>query len=204
MKKFIAFVAILLATTLVSAPLYAQSEKKDKQTEKAEKKAAKEREKAEKKAAKEREKAEKERLAFEQAPRCIQERKFVVEASRLIFDKGKSSYVSATTNFVMINVDEGSVQVASNKAFAGPNGIGGITVDGRITDYRLSVTKKGIIQCRMNVMGSGISAQLTLTVPKGSNKASVRIIPNFKKQDLTLEGELVPLRQSSIFKGRSF
>ena len=39
---------------------------------------------------------------------------------------------------------------------------------------------------------------------KGSNQASVEIFPNFNSNRLTLNGVLLPLHKSTVFKGRSF
>lgn len=60
------------------------------------------------------------------------------------------------------------------------------------------------MNCSFNVQGVGISAQVHITLTRGSNSASARISPNFHSNNLTLNGNLVPLSQSSVFKGRSF
>lgn len=38
----------------------------------------------------------------------------------------------------------------------------------------------------------------------GNNNASVSISPNFNNNNLTLNGNIVPLDQSNIFKGRAW
>ena len=53
------------------------------------------------------------------------------------------------------------------------------------------------------VQGIGISAQVFVTLNRGSNEATVTITPNFNSNTLTLHGKVVPLEQSSIFKGRA-
>ena len=62
--------------------------------------------------------------------------------------------------------------------FCGPNGLGGVTVSGSTSDYRQSVDKKGNIRVSMNVIGTGISAQVYINLPNGGNQASVDISPN--------------------------
>ena len=97
------------------------------------------------------------------------------------------------------------MQVAfNNTPFAGPNGIGGITVDGRVSGVRVKESKKGTVTYSFNVQGSGISAQVFLTLGRGGNLATVNVSPNFSSRNLTLCGELVPLEESTIFKARSF
>ena len=55
----------------------------------------------------------------------------------------------------------------------------------------------------MNVMGTGISARVDITLYKGSNEASVTITPNFNSNRMTLSGQIVPIEKSKVFKGRS-
>ena len=55
----------------------------------------------------------------------------------------------------------------------------------------------------MNVMGTGISARLDISMPKGTNSATVTISPNFNSNRLTLTGVILPSFRSSVFKGRS-
>ena len=91
----------------------------------------------------------------------------------------------------------------SNNALAGPNGIGGITVDGSRKEMKITTDKKGNVNCSFSVQGIGISAQVYITLTNGGNNASARISPNFNSNTLTLNGVLVPLSQSNVYKGRA-
>jgi hypothetical protein len=42
-----------------------------------------------------------------------------------------------------------------------------------------------------------------ITLTNGGNNASARISPNFNSNTLTLNGVLVPLSQSNVYKGRA-
>lgn len=79
----------------------------------------------------------------------------------------------------------------------------GITLDGNISNYEVKKDKKGNINVSMNVMGTGISALVNISLYSGSNKASVTITPNFNSNRLTLTGVIVPSSSSRVFKGRS-
>jgi hypothetical protein len=92
---------------------------------------------------------------------------------------------------------------AANNALAGPNGIGGITVDGSRKEMKITTDKKGNVNCSFSVQGIGISAQVYITLTNGGNNASARISPNFNSNTLTLNGVLVPLSQSNVYKGRA-
>ena len=63
--------------------------------------------------------------------------------------------------------------------------------------------KRGTLYLSMNVMGVGISARLDISMPKGTNNATVTITPNFNSNRLTLNGVILPAFKSSVFKGRS-
>lgn len=114
------------------------------------------------------------------------------------------AYVNSNTNFVSVDGEKAVVQVAFNIPVSGPNGLGGVTVDGSVSSYEVKEDKKGNLRLTMNVMGAGISARVEIGMMKGSNQASVEIFPNFNSNRLTLNGVLLPLHKSTVFKGRSF
>ena len=132
-------------------------------------------------------------LYFVQAKQAIENRRFVLEADRVMFKYGTTAYVSSNTNFVMVKDDEATVQIAFNVPMSGPNGLGGITVDGNMSDFEMKENKSGV----------GISARVTITLPKGSSSATVTVLPTFNSNRLTLMGHILPLENSSIFKGRA-
>lgn len=144
------------------------------------------------------------KLLFEEAKQAIENKSFVLEADQVIFKYGTTAFVSSNTNFVGMDGDNAVVQVAFNIPVSGPNGLGGITVDGRASDYKVKTDKKGNISVSMNVMGTGISAQVNITLMKGGNTATVDILPNFNSNRLSLSGQLLPLKRANVFKGRSF
>ena len=95
------------------------------------------------------------------AVQALKENKFVLEADRLMFKRGDVAYVNSNTNFVLVDGEKGTVQVAfNNTPFAGPNGIGGVTVDGKVSGVRVKESKKGSVTYSFSVQGAGISAQV--------------------------------------------
>ena len=176
MKRIITLITLVLVSA--STLMYAQSSSETRQAER----------KAQREAQKAREKAENERN-YAIAVQALKEGKFVLEADQLVFKRGRSAFVS--------------VQIAANNALAGPNGIGGITVDGSRKEMKITTDKKGNVNCSFSVQGIGISAQVYITLTNGGNNASARISPNFNSNTLTLNGVLVPLSQSNVYKGRA-
>ena len=190
MKRIITLITLVLVSA--STLMYAQSSSETRQAER----------KAQREAQKAREKAENERN-YAIAVQALKEGKFVLEADQLVFKRGRSAFVSSTTNFVLMDGAHASVQIAANNALAGPNGIGGITVDGSRKEMKITTDKKGNMNCSFSVQGIGISAQVYITLTNGGNNASARISPNFNSNTLTLNGVLVPLSQSNVYKGRA-
>lgn len=190
MKRIITLITLVLVSA--STLMYAQSSSETRQAER----------KAQREAQKAREKAENERN-YAIAVQALKEGKFVLEADQLVFKRGRSAFVSSTTNFVLMDGEHASVQIAVNNALAGPNGIGGITVDGSRKEMKITTDKKGNVNCSFSVQGIGISAQVYITLTNGGNNASARISPNFNSNTLTLNGVLVPLSQSNVYKGRA-
>ncbi|MEG0464664.1 MULTISPECIES: DUF4251 domain-containing protein [Bacteroides] len=192
MKKFIALVALVL----VSASTMLVAQESSREIRKAERDAERAKMKAEENAAN--------TLAYQQAVQALKDKQFVLEADQVIFRNGQSAFVSTTTNFVMMNEQRATVQIAFNTAYPGPNGIGGVTVDGTASDMQMTTDKKGNVNCNFSVQGIGISAQVFISLTNGGNNATVTVNPNFNSNTLTLNGNLVPLNQSDVFKGRSW
>lgn len=193
MKKIIYFIAMALLCSM-TITLQAQ-EANDKAAEKAAKKAEKEAKKAAEKAAQE--------ALFQQALLAINNKNFVLEADRVEGKRGQFVYVNSNTNFVAVNGDEATVQLALNGAFSGPNGVGGITVEGKTSKVEIEQDKKGNVSFSMMVQGVGISAQLTFRMAKGSNECTATILPNFNSNRVSFTGKILPTAQSTVFKGRA-
>jgi hypothetical protein len=100
-----------------------------------------------------------------EAIQAINEKAFTLEADQVVFKYGNMAYVNSNTNFVSVKGDKAVVQVAFNIPVSGPNGIGGVTVDGSVSDYEVKTDKKGNLSLSMNVMGTGISARVNISMP---------------------------------------
>lgn len=196
MKKFIALVALVL----VSASTLTFAQESERDVKRADRKAQRDAERAKMKA----EEQAYDAVAYQQAVQALKDKQFVLEADQVIFRNGQSAFVSTTTNFVMMNGSRATVQIAFNTPYPGPNGIGGVTVDGTASDMKITTDKKGNVNCNFSVQGIGISAQVFISLTNGGNNATVTVNPNFNSNTLTLNGDLVPLSQSDVFKGRSW
>lgn len=133
---------------------------------------------------------------------AVESRQFVLEADKLIFKYGEQAYVSSTTNFIALRGEKAVVQVAPFNS-GGPNGVGGITLEGRVTNLEIKKEKNGTVILSMNVTGPILSAQVVMRLITGGNRASVAISSNFRSSRITLEGEVVPAEASTVYKGTS-
>lgn len=102
----------------------------------------KEQKKAEK-ARKKREKEIKDSISFELAKKAVEEGRFVITADQIRGKHGRTVNVNRTTNFVLVQGDTAVVQFALEGIVNSPNGIGGLTVEGRVTKKRIDYDKRG-------------------------------------------------------------
>lgn len=143
-------------------------------------------------------------VQWAEAVEAMKDSTFTLEADQVIFKYGQKAYVSSSTNFVRVKKDRATVQVAFNIPVAGPNGMGGVTLDGRVSGYKMFDDKNGkLTRLEMNVMGAGISARLVISMYKDSNKAQVDVLPNFSSNRISLSGVVLPNDQSFVVKGMS-
>ena len=196
MKKFIALAAVVLVS-MATTTMYAQESRAEKR---ADRKAQRDAERARLKA----EEQAQDAISYDDAMAALKAHQFVMEADQVMFRNGQTAFVNSNTNFVLVNQGRGTVQVAFNTVYPGPNGIGGVTVDGTVSDIQMTTDKRGNVNCNFSIQGIGISAQIFLTLTDGGNNATVTISPNFNSNTMTLSVNLVPLEQSNIFKGRSW
>ncbi len=131
----------------------------------------------------------------------IDSKEFVLKANTIRDRYGNQIFVNELTNFVAVADSSGAVQIALNNSRIGRNGLGGETVDGRVTQYEVKDfgPKKGVM-IKLTLFGSG-TFHLILNVSSGGY-ATVDL-SGIYGQRLTFSGELEPLEGSNIFLGRT-
>ncbi len=151
---------------------------------------------------KETEKAE-QQAWYDMALEAVNDREFVLEAERLDFKRGRFAYVTSSTNFISVDGDRATIQMAFNTPYSGPNGLGGITVDGRVTNVTSKTDKKGNVDVSMTVQGAAVSAKVDFRLMQGSNRCTATVTPNFNSNRVSFTGYIYPKSESNVFKGRS-
>ena len=142
-------------------------------------------------------------IASIQAIAAIRNKDFVLEADNVTFRNGNTVLVNSTTNFISVKGNRAVVQISPSNYASGPNGVGGVTVQGAISGYQIQTDKKGRVYLSMNVNGIGISAQIELFITPGSNYSQATIYPNFNSNTVWVDGTIVPYENSNVFEGSS-
>ena len=142
-------------------------------------------------------------IAGVQAAAAVQNRDFVLEADQVTFKNGNTVFVNSNTTFISVKGNRAVVQISPSNFSAGPNGVGGVTVDGSISGMQRMVDKKGRTTISFNVTGIGINAQIEVYMTPGTNRASATIYPNFNSNTVWVEGDIVPYQNSDVFEGMS-
>lgn len=142
-------------------------------------------------------------LSWLQAQSAMKDSSFVVEADAVTFKYGTRVQVNSTTNFVSLDGDRAVIQVSPSYAYSGLNGVGGITVEGVASNVKITYDKKGRMHFKMDVIGRGVNATVSISAYPGSNRVTVDISPTFNSNDIRLEGYLLPYEHSRVFEGMS-
>lgn len=176
------FLAGLLITTVLAS--FAQDEKVKK---------AKEEKKAEKARIK-KEKEEKENKDWLLTQEIAEDGKFVIE-----FNRGANGdQLNSRLNFFAVYNEQAVLQLETGP-LSSTNGLGGITLEGTVTEYRYTPPKndKKPIQIRLNITGKQASqaSYIVITVYKGGN-ASLTLGSSH-----IVRGDFLEPEESRIFKG---
>ena len=142
-------------------------------------------------------------LAYVQGRAALGTRDFVLEAESVTFKNGATAFVNSTTNFISLKGNKAVVQISPSSFASGPNGVGGVTVEGNVTDLQVRTDGKGRTTLSMNVMGIGINAQVEVYMYPGTNRASATVYPNFNSNTVWIQGDIVPYENSNVFEGNS-
>ena len=130
---------------------------------------------------------------------AIQNGYFVLQARQVRNSYGQYEMgLNDNSNFLLMQGDKGIFQVAFNNMVAGANGLGGVTLHGRISKLDIKGDKKGNAIITYNMIGRNMNAYVTITLFKGSDQAVATIDPTLGRGQITLRGRLVPYRNDDI------
>lgn len=149
----------------------------------------------------------KERQAEEAAQKAalvslmVEYQQFVLEADRLRDRRGNTVNVSSMINYISNDSVNGVIQIGSDR-YIGYNGVGGITLEGPVSNYEYVLDEKnGSYQVKFNVRSATGTYDVRMTVFR-DGRADATVTSNWPG-NLNYLGYLVPPSQSKVYKGRS-
>ena len=180
MKK----IGFALIIVMLSTAVFAQT--------KAERKAAK---KAKKEA-----KLQQDLASSEIFKAIVESRRFVLEANTLYDKSGHTFNLSSNLNFVGFDGENSTIQLSFNQ-LVGWNGVGGVTLDGKISQMEIK-QKEGSPSFTVDARVHNKGGSLVTMVFRISSNGSARVDMSGSFGDrLSFQGNIVPLTNTSIFKG---
>ena len=139
---------------------------------------------------------------FQTAMQALKDSSFVIEVNQIQGQYGKVVYVTANDNFVALNKNTSTVQLAFNNGVPGLNGAGGVTLSGTISDLKIRTDKHGNVTYQYQLQGNSISSTVIITLFNGDNKVSVVLNSTYSNSRLTFFGRLYPASQSDVYKAQ--
>lgn len=147
-------------------------------------------------------KAERERYNQEmhdKAYKALKDLNFVLEATSLQNKRGKMINVSDHLNFISVEKDKATLQL-SFRGYGGPNGLGGITLNGKIRNEKFSTDKHGNQYLEFNVMGAAIHAEVRISLNASDNFADASVDASTRSSKIQFRGSLVPKDDTRTYK----
>lgn len=198
----ILLVISLIFVMILSAVTDATVAQESKKMTRKEKEAAWRAERLKKRAEEKAEEMRNDSIEFLQTIEAIKEGSWALEASSITFDNGVTRFVTPSTNFLSMNEGTGVVQTAfDNSNIYSPNGIGGVTLEGRITGEEVNMDNDGNVTYNYTIMGPQLSATVNIVISGYSNQATATVSPNFSSNDMTMSGSIYPYSSAGIFEG---
>ena len=154
-----ALTLVLLLFTFAVGETIAQ----DKKMSRKEKEAAWRAERLRKRAAEERLEIHNDSVQYMQAIAALKSGSWALEASNVSFNNGTTNFVTESTNFISVNNGTATLQTALNTSNVySPNGLGGITLTGRVGNIEMSIDRYGNVYYNFSIFGSEISATVSI------------------------------------------
>lgn len=132
----------------------------------------------------------------------IEARQFVLEANVIKNKRGDSFPVNSSINFVKVDSAIAIFQFGSAHTI-GINGVGGVTVEGRINTFEVHKREKsGSYYIRIGIAAPSGFYDIQLSISSvGTTEAQVTALSNNR---INYSGKIVPISQSHIYKGSSY
>jgi hypothetical protein len=134
----------------------------------------------------------------------VNQRRFVVEADYIGFHTGKRFLVNSGLNFIKLDSSAIVIQVAPLMGGGGANGLGGITAEGFVSDWKIKRYGKSPQNYSINLFIKATRAgtyDINIIInPNGNAQA---IVSGIDAAKVIFYGKVVSLQASKVYKGSS-
>ncbi|MFW5760181.1 MAG: DUF4251 domain-containing protein [Cyclobacteriaceae bacterium] len=131
--------------------------------------------------------------------KVIEDQQFVLEADMIFNRYGQSMPVAPNINFIMIDSTQATIQLGSAHNI-GWNGVGGVTIQGNITSYDVSMNKrKDNVSVTFYVLSSLGNFDIRLNISANGN-ATAQVRDN-RGGMLRYSGDFQTLGGSNVYVG---
>ena len=137
----------------------------------------------------------------EKTMQILESRAWVLEAHTIQDRYGSSAPIIPSLNFVGVDGENSTVQLGSSGEI-GWNGVGGITVEGTVRQYKLIEGKKAGSGANLRIEIMGVSAgHVSMIINVSADGAATAMLSDTYGEKLTYRGQIVPLSESRVYKG---
>ncbi|HLN21098.1 MAG TPA: DUF4251 domain-containing protein [Bacteroidales bacterium] len=138
---------------------------------------------------------------FKAIDTLLQKGAYVLEAETLNDRYGNYVPVTSTLNFIKVSSGQVVLQTGANAAI-GYNGVGGVTAEGRVSNYRVSKDeKRKTFSVFFNAMTNIGTYDIYIRI--NADATAIATITGMTRGSLTYKGNLVAPYNSRIFKGQT-
>lgn len=156
--------------------------------------------KEEKKILKKEQKKQAERMMSVNTSQALHSSQFILKADRVRGRGGSMFNVNPRINFVSVQGDEVYVQLGSDTGI-GYNGVGGVTLKGKVTQYTVEQDKKnGNYYIQMNTLGTGGALTISMHVNITGEMANAVVQTNWGSR-VDFIGKVVPSGRLQVYRG---
>ena len=145
------------------------------------------------------------KVAKEQQQQMMQlltSKAWVLEAFQIQNKYGESEVIQPTLNFVGVAGENSTVQLGSSGEI-GWNGVGGITVEGKVHSYKLKEGNKPGSGAHLRIEISGTSSgHVSMSIQISADGSASATLSDNSGDRLTYRGRIVPLAESTVYKGQ--
>ncbi|KXX71537.1 DUF4251 domain-containing protein [Flammeovirga sp. SJP92] len=205
MKKilFNVFALLIIVMCVSVTNSYAQETAEKPLTEKEQRKLAKKKAKEERKKAKELAKKQakaEEQARYQMAFEAMKGQNFVLQANQVYDRYGNIAQVTNTINFIKMEGETCVVQLGF-EGIIGFNGVGGITLDGKISELKVTENEHGGLQLSFNVQGSMMQASIRINLNGADNWADATVRAQTTNTEVRFRGNVIPSNLSNVYQG---